>query len=148
MVFTKFLFIFHLLSIQNKKYFNNTSRIYLFQNKIDIDKNDTNDKNDINNINYTNIIQYNSIKNHSINIPNNNGYDMRYPNFIEENPDIMYCIKQNLYKKNILDYLESDASINNKLLVIEEYHKNNTGNGKYFVNLSSGNLYQDWNFTI
>jgi hypothetical protein len=144
MVFTNFLFIFHLLAIQNKKYFNNNSKLYLFQNNIYIEKNDTND---INNINYTNIIQYSSMQNYSINIPNNKGYDMRYPYSVEENLDIMYCIKQNFYKKNILDYLESNSSVNNKLLVIEEYNKNNINN-KYVVNLCSGNLYKDWNFIM
>ena len=147
MVSTKFLFIFHLLAVQNKKYFNNTLKLYLFQSQRYIDRNDTNNINDINNINYTNIIQCSSMQNYSINIRNNKGYDMRYPYSIEENTDIIDSIKQNFNKKNILNYLESNTSINNKLLVIEEYNKNNTGN-KYVINLCSGNLYQDWNFTL
>ena len=80
------------------------------------------------------------------------GFDMRYSNMsleieIEEN-NLIPKIRENLYKKNILDSLERNISINTKLEIIEKYSRLNINNIKYGINISAGNLYKDWNFTL
>ena len=75
------------------------------------------------------------------------GFDMRYSNIsleIEEN-NLISKIRENFYKKNILDSLERNISINTKLEIIEKYNRLNINNIKYGINITAGNLYKDWN---
>lgn len=77
------------------------------------------------------------------------GFDMRYSNIsleieIEEN-NLISKIRENFYKKNILDSLERNISINTKLEIIEKYNRLNINYVEYGINISVGNLYKDWN---
>ena len=75
---------------------------------------------------------------------------MRYGNNISLKIDdnIVSNLHINLYKKNILESLESNLSINRKLVIIEKYNKFNSNYSEYLINLNSGNLYKDWDFII
>jgi hypothetical protein len=81
------------------------------------------------------------------------GFDMRYSNMsleieieieIEKN-NLISKIHENLYKKNILDSLQRNISINTKLEILEKYNRLNKNNIKHGINIIAGNLYKDWN---
>jgi hypothetical protein len=77
------------------------------------------------------------------------GCDMRYYN-ISTNEDeyIIEKIKENFYKKNILDnLLDYRISEQYKIKYIEEYNSIFNDN-KYKYNIKSGGLLNDWNFTL
>ena len=95
--------------------------------------------------------EYNKIKMNKNQIfPNRNdiskGVDMRYP--LEENIDHIELLKifDNIKKKKILNTLENkNISVYDKLSLIQD---NNLIETSYSVNILSGGLMDDYNYTI
>lgn len=70
-----------------------------------------------------------------------NGYDMRYN---DTNNSISYFSNIFLKKKLLDNLLNKNMSIYHKIILLDEYDKNNFGL-KYNPNIQNGGLMDDWN---
>jgi len=80
------------------------------------------------------------------------GYDGRFINLNDTNinnniDDEKLLIKnrENFEKKKILDKLQSDISIINKVTIAENFLKENI---TYGYNINAGGLFKDWDFEV
>ena len=77
---------------------------------------------------------------------NNEGNDMRYSKIEEKDIDKILEISENINKRNVLRKLENNKiSMNEKLLLI---NLNYIFNDNYSPNITSGGLFDDFNYTF
>jgi len=78
----------------------------------------------------------------------NNDYEGYDNTKNSSNDDLLILkIRENFYKKHILDQLLcNNTNIHIKELIANNYTENNYN--KYLPNITSGNLYKDWDFNI
>jgi hypothetical protein len=78
------------------------------------------------------------------------GYDCRFINLNDTNINIddeqlMVKIRENYERKKILDKLQSNISIINKVTIAENFLNENV---TYGCNINAGGLFKDWDFEM
>jgi hypothetical protein len=78
------------------------------------------------------------------------GYDCRFINLNDTNINIddeklLVKIRENFEKKKLLDKLQSDISIINKVTIGENFLNENS---TYGYNINAGGLFKDWDFEL
>jgi hypothetical protein len=78
------------------------------------------------------------------------GYDCRFINLNDTNINIddeklLVKIRENFEKKKLLDKLQSDISIINKVTIAENFLNENV---TYGYNINAGGIFKDWDFEL
>jgi hypothetical protein len=74
---------------------------------------------------------------------NDTAIDIKNTNIDDEK--LLIKIRENYRKKNILDKLQSDLSIINKVTIAENFLNENS---TYGYNINAGGLFKDWDFEL
>ena len=78
------------------------------------------------------------------------GYDCRFINLNDTNINIddeklLVKIRENFEKKKLIDKLQSDISIINKVTIAENFLNENV---TYGYNINAGGIFKDWDFEL